>query len=371
VRASAPPTLGRHGIPTTGATTDVDAFIDRNRPAWERLEQLVLRAGRDPARLSPQELDELVRLHLRTTSHLSTVRTQGLDAALAGHLSGLVARSSAVVHGSRGRRWTSLSDALRVTFPAAVWHARRPILVSTAVFVAAFAAMGLWLATTPAAYEAALPPDVREAYLERDFEAYYSSEPGTTFAARVFTNNAAVGALAFGAGIAYGVPTVLVLVLNGVNVGVAAGMFHAAGDAGRFWGLILPHGLLELTAVFIAGGAGLRLGWALIDPGDRTRARSVATEGRRAVVIVIGLVAVFAVAAVVEAFVTPAPWPTWARVGTGAIVWAAFCAYVVVYGRRAAAQGLTGALGEEAWPVGRGPASPGRRQSPPVALTSR
>jgi uncharacterized membrane protein SpoIIM required for sporulation len=287
-----------------------------------------------------------VALHLRASSHLSTVRTVHGDPELAGHLSGLVARSSAVVHGTRPRTWSVVATAVTRTFPAAVWHARTAILVSTAVFVGAFALVAVWLATTPAAYEAALPADVREQYLARDFEAYYSSEPGTTFAARVFTNNAGVGALAFGTGIGLGIPTVLVLLLNGVNVGVAAGLFHAAGDAGRFWSLILPHGLLELTAVFIAGGAGLRLGWAIIAPGDRTRREALADEGRRSVVIVLGLVVVFAIAGALEGYVTPAPWPTWARVGVGALVWAVVCAYLVVLGRRAAAEGLTGALRE-------------------------
>jgi uncharacterized membrane protein SpoIIM required for sporulation len=318
----------------------------------------VRRCGRDPGQLRPDELEELVRLHLRTSSHLSTVRTVHHDPELAGHLSSLVARSSAVVHGTRPRAWPVLRRSVTHTFPAAVWHARWAIAVSAALFVAAFAAVAIWLTVTPAAYEAALPEDLREAYLERDFEAYYSSEPGTAFAARVFTNNAGVGALAFGTGIALGIPTVLVLLLNGANVGVAAGLFHAAGDPGHFWGLILPHGLLELTAVFIAGGAGLRLGWAIVAPGDRTRREALADEGRRSVVIVIGLVAVFAVAGALEGYVTPAPWPTWARVGTGAAVWAAICAYLVVGGRRAAAEGLTGALRED-------------DQSPPRTLTSR
>ncbi len=325
------------------------------------------RAGPDPGRLAGGELEELVRLHLRTSSHLSTTRTLYGDPALSRQLSSLVARSSALVHGSRSRSWATLRRGLTETFPAAVWHARWPIAVSAAVFALSALLVGVWLATTPAAYEAAMPSEVRESYLERDFEAYYSSEPGTTFAARVFTNNAAVGGLAFAAGVGFGVPTVLVLILNGVNVGIAAGMFHAAGDAGRFWGLILPHGLLELTAVFVAGGVGLRLGWALIAPGDRRRRDALAEEARRAVVVVIGLVAVFAVAGVVEAFVTPAPWPTWARVGTGVVVWLAVSVPVVLAGRRAATRGLTGAPGEQPLPARE--AAPGH--SSPRALTSR
>jgi uncharacterized membrane protein SpoIIM required for sporulation len=226
--------------------------------------------------------------------------------------------------------------------PAAVWHVRWPIVATTVVFAVVTGAMATWLAVSDAAVEVALPEAAREAYLEENFEAYYSSEPGTTFAARVFTNNVAVSALAFGGGVAFGLPTIAVVVLNALNLGVAAGLFHAAGDAGRFWGLLLPHGLLELTAIFIASGAGLSLGWAALVPGDRTRRAALAEAGRRSVVILLGLVGVFLLAGLLEGYVTAAPWPTWARVGTGAIVWAAVVAHLAVRGRRAAARGLTG-----------------------------
>jgi uncharacterized membrane protein SpoIIM required for sporulation len=327
-------------------TTDVDGFIAHHQAGWQRLDELVRLAGRDARRLDADHLDELVRLHLRTASHLSTTRTHLQDPQLAGYLSELVARSTAVVHGTRPRTWATVWRGLTESFPAAVWHTRRATAVATATFLVGAALVAVWLAVTPAAVQAAMPDDAREAFLTEDFAAYYSSEPAGTFAARVFTNNAAVGALAFGAGIAFAVPTLVILLLNGVNVGVAAGLFHAAGDPGTFYGLILPHGLLELTAVFVAGGAGLQLGWAAIAPGERRRRDAVAEEGRRSVVIVLGLVVVFAVAGVLEAFVTPAPWPTWARVGTGAAVWVAISGAVLHAGSRAAASGLTGALGE-------------------------
>ncbi|HSK24538.1 MAG TPA: stage II sporulation protein M [Egicoccus sp.] len=336
-----------------------------NEGAWRRLEDLARRAARDVGSLSPDELDELVRLHLRVSSQLAAVRARYGDAALSGRLSRLLAASSSVVHGTRARTVAVMAEAIRTTFPAAVWHARRAIAVATAVFLAGFVTTAVWLANSPAAYEAALPAAEREAYVAEDFEAYYSSEPGTAFAARVFTNNAGVGALAFGSGIAAGLPTLAVLLFNGVNVGVAAGLFHAAGEAGRFWALILPHGLLELTAVFVAGGAGLQLGWALVAPGERTRRASLAEEGRRSVVIVLGLVAVFLVAGLLEGYVTPAPWPSSLRVGVGAAVWLGFVAYVVVRGRRAARDGWTGAFGER-----RAVGQPARRQRP-SALSSR
>ena len=163
---------------------------------------------------------------------------------------------------------------------------------------------GVWLANSQAAVEASAPEAVREAYVEEDFEAYYSSEPAAQFASEVFVNNVQVAIYAFAAGILLCGVTAYILILNGSNLGVAAGLFAAAGESPKFWGLILPHGLLELSAVVIAGAAGLRLGWAIIDPGDRARRDALAEQGRRSVVIILGLIVVFAVAGVIEGFVT-------------------------------------------------------------------
>src|SRR5205807_1342294 len=268
------------------------------------------------------------------------------DPALTATLSSLVARAGSVVYGSRPRTLRALGRFFAVTFPAACWYSRRFIAVSAALFLVPAFAIGLWIATSPRAVEATGPRAVREAYVNQDFEQYYKSAPASEFASQVFTNNVQVSIYAFAAGIAFCVLTALILVYNGAGVGVAGGLFAAVGQQPKFWGLILPHGLLELTAVFIAGGAGLRLGWTLIDPGDRTRGTALAEEGRRAFVIVVGLVVVFAAAGTIEGFVTGRPWPTWLRVGIGATAEAAFLWYVVTRGRAAARAGLTGALGE-------------------------
>ncbi len=114
---------------------------------------------------------------------------------------------------------------------------------------------------------------------------------------------------------------------------MAAGLFAAVGEAPKFWGLILPHGLLELTAVCVAGGAGLCLGWTLIDPGDRPRVVALAEEGRRAMLIVLGLVVVFGVAGTIEGFVTGSGLPTTVRVGIGVVAGIVFLLYFVGQGR--------------------------------------
>jgi uncharacterized membrane protein SpoIIM required for sporulation len=131
------------------------------------------------------------------------------------------------------------------------------------------------------------------------------------------------------------VPAVYVLWQNALNVGVVGGLMAYAGRLDIFFGLITPHGLLELTAVFIAGGAGIRLGWQIIAPGPRPRSVALAEEGRSTLTIALGLAVVLLVSGIVEAFVTPSGLPTWARIAIGAVVWLAFLTYVVVLGRRA------------------------------------
>jgi uncharacterized membrane protein SpoIIM required for sporulation len=326
---------------------DLDTFLAANQPTWDRLAKLTQRAERSAGRLTPSELEELVRLYQRVSSHLSYARTYLGDPSLIARLTGLVAAAGAVVYGTRAKTWRTVGRFFTTTFPAAVYHARWFMAVSALLLLVPTAVVGIWLGNSDRALNAAAPEALREAYVEEDFEEYYSSRPAGEFAAQVTTNNIQVSIYAFAGGIAFCVLSAFILVFNGANLGFALGLFIAAGQQPRFWGLIIPHGLLELTAVIIAGGAGLRLGWTLIDPGDRPRSAALVQEGRRAVSIVIGLFLVFIVAGLIEGFVTGSGMPTPVRVTTGVLVEIGFLAYIWTQGRAALARGLTGAIGEE------------------------
>ncbi|HUP85143.1 MAG TPA: stage II sporulation protein M [Acidimicrobiales bacterium] len=325
---------------------DLDRFLATNQPVWDRLGVLVRQARGGANRLRADEIDELVRLYQRTSSHLSYVRTYYRDPALITQLTGLVAAAGAIVYGTRPKSLRAIGRFFTATFPGALWHNRSFIGVAAALFFVPAIAVGVWLSSSDRAIDAVGPRALREAYLNEDFESYYSSAPASEFAAKVTTNNIQVGFMAFAGGVFLCVPTALVLVYNGANLGVPAGLFAAAGENAKFYGLILPHGLLELSAVVIAGSAGLRLGWSLVDPGDRLRATALTEEGRRSVVIVLGLAVTFVVAGLIEGFVTGSGLPTPVRVGIGLLVEALFVLYVAVLGRDAAARGITGLLGE-------------------------
>ena len=141
-----------------------------------------------------------------------------------------------------------------------------------------------------------------------------------------------------------GFPVVIALFSNIANLAVIGSIMTRHDRGAHFWGLILPHGLLELTAVFVAGGVGLRLFWSWVEPGGLSRPASVAREGRTAVTVALGLVVVLLVSGLIEAFVTPSPLPTWARIGIGVVVEVLFLAWVYGPGRRAHRAGVTGDL---------------------------
>ena len=326
---------------------DIDRFLGSNQPVWDRLASLCGRAERGIGRLDTAELDELVRLYQRVSSHLSYAQTYFADPSLTARLTTLVGRANAVVYGTRPRSWRALGRFFTTTFPAAVWDARRFVLVSAAIFLVPAVVVGIWLARSPQAINAIGSAALRQSYVNHDFASYYRAHPSAEFAAQVQTNNIRVALAAFAGGIAACVLTIVVVAANGAAVGEAAGLFAHAGKQAQFYGLVLPHGLLELSSVIVAGAAGLRLGWSLISPGDRSRASALAAEGRRSVSIAGGLVVMFLVAGTIEGFVTGSALPTMARVGIGVVAEALFVGYVVVLGRRAVAAGFTGALGED------------------------
>lgn len=330
----------------------IDHFIARNEPSWQRLQGLSRRARRRRPDLSPDELDEFVRLYQQASTHLAYVRTDLRDPVLITRLTRLVAEANGALYGRSGSTVKSLRVFFTVTFPVAVWTSRRFVAASAALLLVPALVMGTWLAVSDRAVETIGDEAARQAYVTEDFEEYYSSAAAAQFSSQVLINNIQVSFIAFAAGIFACVGTAAVLIFNGVNIGLAGGLFHSIGEPSKFWGLILPHGLLELSAVIVAGAAGLRMGWAIIAPGDRSRAAALAEEGQRSVAIALGLVAAFVAAGLIEGFVTPSGLPTGLRIAIGAAALAVPAVAVVTRGRAGAAVGWTGRLGERD-PTGR------------------
>jgi uncharacterized membrane protein SpoIIM required for sporulation len=316
---------------------DVEAYVRAHQAEWARMDALVRRRRR----LTGPEIDELVTLYQRATTHLSALRSAGHDPALVARLAGRVAHARTVVTGAHAPAWSVVTRFALVSFPAMAYRARWWWAATAGGSVLVGVLLGWWVARSPAVQAALLPGSEVRQLVNHQFRQYYSQYAATSFAAKVWTNNVWVAAQTLIFGIVLGLPTLVVLFLNAANAGVEGGLMVAHGQGVLFFSLILPHGLLELSAVFLAAATGLRLGWCIIDPGPRPRGRALAEEGRSSLTIALGLIVVLLVSGLIEAFVTPSPLPSWARIGIGAVAEAAFLGYVIVFGRRAVAAGAT------------------------------
>lgn len=315
---------------------DLDAYVTTHHHEWVRLEELSRRRT-----LSGTEVDEFVELYQRVGVHLSVVRTQVPDPQLIQHLSSLLATSRTRGLGVRQTTWQGARHFVTDRFPAALYRLRWWWLASMAGNVLFTGLLMLWLYQNPSVEQSLLSPGEVAELVDHDFENYYSEHASSHFATQVWINNAWVAGLCIALGV-LGLPIFYLLFTNMANVAVIGAIMHRHDHGGHFWGLLLPHGILELTAVFVAAGVGLRLFWSWIAPGDLTRVASMAREGRTAATVALGLVGVLLVSGVIEGFVTPSDLPTWARVGIGVLAELLFFAYVFVLGRRAFAAGETG-----------------------------
>ncbi|MFI0447892.1 stage II sporulation protein M [Actinomadura sp. 6N118] len=317
---------------------DVDAYVAAHNDEWQRLERLI----NNSRKLTGAEVDELVELYQRTATHLSVVRSGSPDPLLVGRLTSLVARGRAAVAGAQAPMWRDFSRFFSASFPAAAYRLRwwwigNALLGNLLAF-----ALAVWIVKNPEVQASIATPSQIRDIVDKDFANYYTEHSAASFAFKVWINNAWVSAVALIFGILLGIPTIIVLVMNQLNLGVMAGLMIANGKGDVFFGLILPHGLLELTAVYLACAAGLKIGWTIVDPGRRPRAQALAEEGRAMMSIALGLIVVLLVSGLIEGFVTGWVHTTWLRIGIGVVAEVTFLAYVIVLGRRAVREGETG-----------------------------
>lgn len=315
---------------------DLDAFTAVHGPEWTRLDTLVRTKSLDGA-----DADELVLLYQRTAGHLSTVRSAAPDPVLVSRLSVLLARARTRIAGAHEPAWRDVTRFLALSLPAAFYRIRWWSIAATVAFVAVALVAGVWVATTPEGLASMGPPSAREHYVEEAFASYY--DPGTSFALTVWTNNAFIALQMIALGIT-GIFPVMVFLQNAVAVGSIGGMMAAYGELDVFLSLISPHGLLELSAIFVATAAGLRLFWAWIAPGPLPRGRAIAEETRALATTVVGLAIWLGISGLIEGFVTGQGWPWAVKIAIGVVAVAAFWCYMLVLGRWAVRRGETGDL---------------------------
>lgn len=319
---------------------DLDAYTDAHREDWDRLAVLAKRR-----RLDGREADELIDLYQSGATDLSAIKTLAGSTAVGDRLSVSLAAARLRFTGAGANLFSQIPQFFVAQLPAALYRIRWIVLavaVATIVVATLYAA---WIAGNPDVLANFGTDAQLRQYVDHTFIDYYSNNPAASFSGQVWTNNAWIAAQCVAFGIT-GVWVPYALLSNAIGVGTAAGVLFAFGKGDVMFAYILPHGLLELTSVFVAAAAGLRIFWAWIAPGARTRAQALAEDGRALFTVAIGCAITLFVSGLIEGFVTPSSLPVWAKITIGALALAAFLVYMLVLGRRAVRAGETGDLSE-------------------------
>ncbi len=311
--------------------------------AWLELDNLVARVERHGLRaLAGEEIRRLVFLYRAVLSSVSVARATVLDRGLVAWLESLAARAWAIVHGPTETLGRAAARLLARRFPARVRALAWELALAAAVFAAGVAAGWGLVHHDPATFHAIVPPDLAagrgpDATTEelRAVLREGSREPGglALLAGVLFQRNARVGLLAFAVGFAGGVPTLLVLLANGMILGAFGGLHADRGLLGELLAWVAIHGTTEILAVLLCGAAGLSLARAWLAPGRLRRRDRLARAGREAAAVVLGAGAMFLVAALLEGFARQLVTNPAARATIGGLAAAGWLVFFALAGR--------------------------------------
>lgn len=319
---------------------DLDAYSAAHEAEWKRLDELSRSSSLTGARA-----DELIDRYQSAATQLSTIKTAAGSSAVGDRLSVTVSRARLRFTGAGTNPFRRLPVFVMYQLPAALYRLRWLTLAVAFATVLIATLYAVWALSEPRLLASLADDEDLRKLASEDFVNYYSENPAASFTGLVWTNNAWIAAQCIAFGV-LGVFIPYIILANAQNLGITAGVMIQYGYTDTFFLYIAPHGLLELTAIFVAAAAGLRIFWAWIAPGARPRGQALAEDARALFTVAVGLVVVLFISGVIEGFVTPAPWPWPVKIGIGALALAAFLFYMLVVGKRATRAGATGDLDE-------------------------
>ncbi len=314
-----------------------DQFYRSRQQDWKALESLLGLCQDGTVRLNPAQVEKLGMLYRAVTADLAVAQRDFPEQKVSIFLNQLVARAHAVVYRGQPLAWRRLWRFATHGFPRVYRETARFILGAALLFILPAIISGVLVNRNPAAARWLLPPQaaqleplIESGHLWTDIpvnERPYASS-------FIMTNNIQVVFLAFGTGVLVGIFTLWVMVFNGLMLGGITGLtaYHDLGF--DLWTFVIGHGVLELSVIFLAGGAGLSLGWAILQPGLLRRRDALSIAARRSVRLIIGAVPLLVLAGLIEGFISPAeyiPWPV--KWGIGIFTGVLFYAYVGLAGR--------------------------------------
>lgn len=312
----------------------IDRFVEDRRARWARLGQLVSAARGRVDRLSADDVLELGRLYRATTSDLAIARRDFARDVATERLNDLVAAAHALVYSEAPTSGRRLARFVLEELPASV-RAQLPWTVTAILLSLVFGIATFFIGLAfPQIAQSALPEDVRQQLAHRQLWTDIPEGFRPIAGPLIIVNNVRVAVEAFAGGMTLGILTVYVLVTNGAMLGTIFAVVQGYGLSGGLLAFIAGHGVLELSAIFLSGGAGLRLAWALIRPGDRTRGDALRLGAGQATRVMLLVIPILGVAGLIEGFLSPSGASDWVKAAVGLATGALLWGYILLVGRR-------------------------------------
>ncbi len=292
-------------------------FIEKKRQNWNELEELLKKNRRADAK----DLNRLGYLYHRITSDLAIARRDFPQAPCVRYLNELASNAHSKIYSASPLKRGTFLEFLRFGFPSVFRENLYFIGAAFVIFVLAFAGAYISALRTPIFAESLVPDSVVSHIKELGTSGWNttSAEGRNLFASFVMTNNIRVAFLAFSWGIMFMVGSIYILVYNGLLIGAIAGLCHVNGVALQLWSFVSPHGYIELTTIFIAAGAGIKLGYSLIAPSTLTRKQTLVNAAKTAIKLLGGCVVLLVIAGIIEGFVSPSTLSNTVKIGFGTL----------------------------------------------------
>jgi uncharacterized membrane protein SpoIIM required for sporulation len=308
-------------------------------PLWDELAGLVARATRNQRSLSADEVGLLARRYQQAAADLARLRTEQPGSPVLPRLNDLVARANAVLYRPARAPLRALGRFLWIGYPRAVWELRRLVLAAAAFQIVIAAGGFAWALADPATAGSFLPAGLRDA----GHHAHHAIPAGVMVptSVAIWSHNILVSVFDYAGGVLFGIGTIYSLYVNSMLLGVLSGIENQHGANGLYWSLIIPHGVIELSAFTIVAAAGLSLADALVRARPRPRSVILREHGRRSVAVVLGTMPLLVVAGTIEGFVTPSSASIPVKLAVAPISGAFLAAYLL-RGRPGAAERRSG-----------------------------
>ncbi len=295
-------------------------FITMRQAEWRELETLLTSASRNVGRLSEQQLSELGRLYRLVTSDLALAQRDFPGQPVTLYLNQLVARAHALIYRSEPLQWRRLRTFYRSGFP----QLYRKLLPYTILGFVLFALPALLAFITVARDSSViftlLGPDIEALVnMVEEGELWTDIAPNVRSGAAglILTNNIQVMFLTFAGGMTAGLLTAWVMISNGLSLGAIFGLLQANGLSAGLGEFIVAHGVIELSVIFLAGGAGLYVADGILRPGLLSRREALVQHGAIAVQAILGSVPLLIIAGLIEGFISPSALPWWVKASVG------------------------------------------------------